>query len=111
MFATDQECGRADRHDWLLCPNPTASDRIERPLVFDSTRQAIGRQVPRHCYPADAMTSAPPPAPPPLTLDLSQYADAVNNAFYNQAVCVIATSNGADVDLALKGSFMVWDQD
>jgi hypothetical protein len=59
------------------------------------------------------MTSAPPPAPPPLTLDLTQYADAVNNAFYNQtsAVCVIATSNGTDVDIALKGSFMVWDQD
>jgi len=42
---------------------------------------------------------------------MTQYADAVNNAFYNQAVCVIATSNGNDVDLALKGSFMVWDQD
>ena len=26
-------------------------------------------------------------------------------------MCVIATSNGADVDLALKGSFMVWDDD
>jgi hypothetical protein len=57
------------------------------------------------------MTSAPPPTPAPLTLDLSQYADIVNNAFYNQAVCVIATSNGADVDLALKGSFMVWDSE
>lgn len=56
-------------------------------------------------------TSAPPPAPAPLSLDLTQYADAVNNAFYNQAVAVIATSNGPDVDLALKGSFMVWDQD
>src|SRR5918992_216143 len=54
---------------------------------------------------------SPPPAPPPLTLDLTQYRDAVDNAYYNQAVCVIATSNGADVDLALKGSFMVWDQD
>jgi general stress protein 26 len=56
------------------------------------------------------MTSTPPPAPP-LTLDLTQYADAVNNAYYNQAVCVIATSNGNEVDLALKGSFMVWDGD
>jgi hypothetical protein len=28
---------------------------------------------------------------------------------YNQAVSVIATSNGTDVDLALKGSMMVWD--
>jgi len=50
-------------------------------------------------------------SPAPLTLDLTQYADAVDNAYYNQAVCVIATSNGDDVDLALKGSFMVWDRD
>jgi hypothetical protein len=57
------------------------------------------------------MTSPPRPAAPPLTLDLNAYADAVNNAFHNQTVCVIATSSGSDVDLALKGSFMVWDQD
>src|SRR6476469_1675224 len=57
------------------------------------------------------MTSAPPPTPTPLTLDLTQYADAVNNAFYNQQVCVIATSGPDDPDLALKGSFMVWDAD
>src|ERR1700716_2867348 len=50
-------------------------------------------------------------AHPPLTLDLPQYADAVNNAFYNQTVCVMATSNGSDVDIAMKGSFMVWDAD
>ncbi len=56
------------------------------------------------------MTSTPP-APPALTFDLTEYADAVNNAYYNQAVCVIATGNGNDVDLALKGSMMVWDQD
>jgi hypothetical protein len=57
------------------------------------------------------MTSAPPPTPAPLTLDLHEYADAVNNAFYNQQVCVIATSNGSEPDVALKGSFMVWDED
>lgn len=57
-------------------------------------------------------TPSPAPAPPaPLTLDVTQYADAVNNAYYNQAVCTIATSNGGEVDLALKGSFMVWDKD
>lgn len=61
---------------------------------------------------AEATASPAPPTPPaPLTLDLNQYADAVNNAFYNQAVCVIATSNGGEADLALKGSFMVWDAD
>jgi hypothetical protein len=58
------------------------------------------------------MTSAPPPtSPPPLTFDLTQYSEAVNKAFYNQTPCVIATSNGGDPDVALKGSFMVWDQD
>jgi hypothetical protein len=56
-------------------------------------------------------TPSPSSAPPALTFDLSLYADTVDNAAANQAVCVIATSNGADVDLALKGSFMVWDHD
>jgi hypothetical protein len=61
---------------------------------------------------AEATTSpVPPPPPAPLTLDVTQYADAVNNAFYNQAVCTIATSNGPEPDVALKGSFMVWDKD
>jgi len=63
---------------------------------------------------AEATTStpaSPPPPPAPLTLDVTQYAEAVDKAFYNQTVCTIATSNGSDVDLALKGSFMVWDQD
>jgi Pyridoxamine 5'-phosphate oxidase len=50
-------------------------------------------------------------APQPLTLDLTQYAESVKNAFYDQTVCVIATSNASEVDLALKGSMMVWDQD
>jgi hypothetical protein len=56
-------------------------------------------------------TPAAPTPPALLTLDLNQYAEAVNKAFYNQAVCVIATSNGGEADLALKGSFMVWDAD
>src|SRR5438067_299361 len=61
---------------------------------------------------AEATTSpAPPPPPAPLTFDLNQYAEAVDKAFYNQAVVVIATSNAGEADLALKGSFMVWDSD
>jgi hypothetical protein len=62
---------------------------------------------------AEATTTspAPPPPPAPLTLDVTQYAEAVDKAFYNQTVCIIATSSGSDVDLAMKGSFMVWDQD
>ena len=50
-------------------------------------------------------------APPPLTLDLTQFADAVDNAYRNQSPMVIATSNDGSPDLALKGSFMVWDRD
>src|ERR1051326_8248626 len=57
------------------------------------------------------MTSTPPPASTPLTLDLTHYAEAVDKALYNQAVAVIATSNGSEVDLAFKGSMMVWDAD
>jgi hypothetical protein len=56
-------------------------------------------------------TPAAPTPPAPLTLDLNQYVDAVDKAYYNQAVCVIATSNAGEADLALKGSFMVWDAD
>ena len=52
------------------------------------------------------MTSAPP-----LSLDLTHYAEAVNNAYYNQQVCVLATCGADDPDLALKGSCMVWDAD
>jgi hypothetical protein len=44
-------------------------------------------------------------------LDLTQYAEAVDKAYANQTVCVIATSNADEVDLALKGSFLVWDSD
>jgi hypothetical protein len=61
---------------------------------------------------AEAAQTAPPtPVPPPLTLDLTQFAEAVNGAFHNQSPVVIATSNGEAPDLAFKGSFMVWDRD
>ena len=51
---------------------------------------------------AEATTRpAPPPPPAPLTFDLNQYAEAVDKAFYNQAVVVIATSNAhLDADYA-----------
>ena len=52
-----------------------------------------------------------PPAPPPLTLDLNDFADVVNNAYANQTPMLIATANDDQPDLAFKGSFMVWDQD
>jgi Pyridoxamine 5'-phosphate oxidase len=52
-----------------------------------------------------------PPAPPPLTLDLTVFSDIVDNAVANQSPMLIATSHGDQPDLAFKGSFMVWDQD
>ena len=58
-----------------------------------------------------AEQAAAPPAPPPLTLDLTQFADAVDNAYRNQSPMVIATTSAGSPDLALKGSFMVWDRD
>ena len=58
-----------------------------------------------------AEASSSSTTPPPLTLDLEQFADAVDNALRNQSPAVIATSNQDAPDLALKGSFMVWDRD
>ncbi|HEY3063468.1 MAG TPA: pyridoxamine 5'-phosphate oxidase family protein [Chloroflexota bacterium] len=50
-------------------------------------------------------------AAPPLVLDLTTFADVVDNALANQTPMLIATSNDDRPDLAFKGSFMVWDQD
>ena len=58
-----------------------------------------------------AEQTATPPAPPPLILDLTQFAEVVDNALNNQAPMLIATSHGDQPDLAFKGSFMVWDRD
>jgi hypothetical protein len=58
-----------------------------------------------------AEQTAAPPAPAPLVLDLTAFADAVDNALANQAPMLIATSNDGQPDLAFKGSFLVWDRD
>jgi hypothetical protein len=58
-----------------------------------------------------AEQAAAPAAPAPLTLDLTPFADAVDNAYRNQSPMVIATSQDDSPDLALKGSIMVWDND
>jgi hypothetical protein len=60
---------------------------------------------------AEQSAAAAPAPPPPLTLDLTAFADVVNNALSNQTPMLIATSNADHPDLAFKGSFMVWDQD
>jgi hypothetical protein len=52
-----------------------------------------------------------PPAPAPLTLDLTDFAEVVDHALANQTPMLIATVNGGQPDLAFKGSFMVWDRD
>ncbi len=58
-----------------------------------------------------AEQTAAPPAPAPLTLDLMQFAEVVDNALANQTPMLIATSHEDRPDLAFKGSFMVWDKD
>ncbi len=57
-----------------------------------------------------------PPAPPPVTeIDLTQFADIVNNARtdHEQALTtpLVATSGDGQPDLAYRGSVMVWDKD
>src|SRR5689334_13393597 len=53
-----------------------------------------------------------PPAPPPDHIDLTRYAAQIDNAMGDGHVCTIATSDAAGhVDIGLKGSVMVFDQD
>src|SRR5438270_2928400 len=56
-----------------------------------------------------------PPIPPVTEIDLTPFADIVDNARtdHEQALTtgLVATSNGVQPDLALKGSLMVWDKD
>jgi hypothetical protein len=60
------------------------------------------------------MASAPP-IPPVTEIDLTPFADIVDNARtdHEQALTtgIVATSNEGQPDLALKGSLMVWDKD
>jgi hypothetical protein len=54
-------------------------------------------------------------APPVTAIDLTQFAEIVDNARTDgergQATGVVATSNDGQPDVALKGSLMVWDAD
>src|SRR5438132_14093526 len=56
-----------------------------------------------------------PPIPPVTEIDLTPFADIVDNARtdHEQALTtgLVATSNDGQPDLALKGSLMVWDKD
>ncbi|HEV8670170.1 MAG TPA: pyridoxamine 5'-phosphate oxidase family protein [Candidatus Limnocylindria bacterium] len=54
-------------------------------------------------------------APPVTAVDLTQFAEIVDNARTDgdrgQGTGVVATSNDGQPDVALKGSLMVWDVD
>ena len=54
-------------------------------------------------------------APPITTIELTQFAEIVDNARTDgergQSTGVVATSNSGQPDVALKGSLMVWDTD
>src|SRR6266542_1773024 len=54
-------------------------------------------------------------APPVTTIDLTEFAEIVDNARTDgdrgQSTGVVATSNEGQPDVALKGSLMVWDAD
>jgi hypothetical protein len=54
-------------------------------------------------------------APPVTAIDLTQFAEIVDNARTDgergQSTGVVATSNDGQPDVALKGSLMVWDAD
>jgi hypothetical protein len=60
------------------------------------------------------MASAPP-VPPVTEIDLTPFADIVDNARadHEQGLTtgLVATSNDGQPDVALKGSLMVWDKD
>jgi uncharacterized pyridoxamine 5'-phosphate oxidase family protein len=49
--------------------------------------------------------------PPVTPIDLTQFAEIVDNARTDNASCLVATSNDGWPDAGLKGSVMVWDKD
>lgn len=56
------------------------------------------------------MASAPPP-PPVTAIDLTQFAEAVDNARADNNTGLVASSNEGLPDLSMRGSLMVWDKD
>ncbi len=56
------------------------------------------------------MASAPPPSPV-TTIDLTQFAEAVDNARADNNTGLVATSNDDMPDLSMRGSLMVWDKE
>jgi len=62
------------------------------------------------------MATTPPPGPPPVTgIDLTQFAEIVNNARTDDeralTTPLVATAGDGTPDLAYRGSTMVWDKD
>jgi hypothetical protein len=64
---------------------------------------------------ASTTPPAPPPPPPVTEIDLTQFAQIVDTARIDDeramATGLVATADGDQPDLALKGSLMVWDKD
>lgn len=57
------------------------------------------------------MSSAAPTPPPATAIDLTQFADTVDNARADNNTGLVATSNDGMPDLSMRGSLMVWDAD
>jgi hypothetical protein len=55
---------------------------------------------------------AAPAAPEVTDIDLTKWADAINNALADATPCLLATADGSGhPDIAFKGSMMVFDKD
>ena len=61
------------------------------------------------------MATSPPPPPPVTEIDLTQFAEVVDNARtdHDQALTtpLVATAGDGQPDIAYRGSVMVWDKD
>ena len=49
--------------------------------------------------------------PPVASIELTQFAEIIDNARTDNNTCLVATSNDGWPDVGLKGSVMVWDKD
>ena len=55
--------------------------------------------------------ASPPPPPLVTAIDLTQFAEAVDNARADNNTGLVATANEGMPDLSMRGSLMVWDNE
>ena len=55
--------------------------------------------------------ASPPPPPLVTAIDLTQFAEAVDNARADNNTGLVATANEDMPDLSMRGSLMVWDNE